>query len=534
MQKKFISFEETKRFSKLITDYLGRSVNLDPFYGTFPLIENFRQQIALKKGSYSAANRQVLTDVLKLQYEAISYSDAVNENLNLLKNENTFTITTGHQLSLMTGPLYFLYKIISTINLCKRLKNEYPDFDFVPIYWMASEDHDFEEISSFRFQNKSIRWPKETAGAVGEMSLEDLLPVLDIFEQHLGESINAQQLKDLMKASYRKSKTLSEATFRLVNLLFGQYGLIVLEPHNPQLKTLFKPIVKEELTKRSSYKEVNSQIEKLKQDYDAEYKPQVNPRDINLFYLSENGRYRIEKKEDRFYLNGTEQSFTESEILVVLESNPEKFSPNVILRPIYQECILPNLCYVGGGGELAYWFQLKSTFDYFSVPFPSLLLRNSAVLYSKKQGRKIAKLNLQTTELFMKRNALLNKKVRQISNIDLDLSELKKKLKKQFDYLQDLVSQTDPSFQGAVAAQQAKQFKGIDHLEKRLLNAQKRVLKDEVERLVLIHEQLFPNDNLQERTLNFTSFFLELGSDFIPQLIDSLDPLNPNFVLLEY
>ena len=372
MQKKFISFEETKRFSKLITDYLGRSVNLDPFYGTFPLIENFRQQIALKKGSYSAANRQVLTDVLKLQYEAISYSDAVNENLNLLKNENTFTITTGHQLSLMTGPLYFLYKIISTINLCKRLKNEYPDFDFVPIYWMASEDHDFEEISSFRFQNKSIRWPKETAGAVGEMSLEDLLPVLDIFEQHLGESINAQQLKDLMKASYRKSKTLSEATFRLVNLLFGQYGLIVLEPHNPQLKTLFKPIVKEELTKRSSYKEVNSQIEKLKQDYDAEYKPQVNPRDINLFYLSENGRYRIEKKEDRFYLNGTEQSFTESEILEVLESNPEKFSPNVILRPIYQECILPNLCYVGGGGELAYWFQLKSTFDYFSVPFPSL------------------------------------------------------------------------------------------------------------------------------------------------------------------
>jgi uncharacterized protein YllA (UPF0747 family) len=196
--------------------------------------------------------------------------------------------------------------------------------------------------------------------------------------------------------------------------------------------------------------------------------------------------------------------------------------------------ILPNLAYLGGPAEVAYWFQLKSTFDYFSVPFPSLLLRNSAVLYSKKQGRKIAKLNLQTTELFMNRNALLNKKVRQISNIDLDLSDLKKQLKKQFDYLQDLVSQTDPSFQGAVAAQQAKQFKGIDHLEKRLLNAQKRVLKDEVERLVLIHEQLFPNDNLQERTLNFTSFFLELGSDFIPQLIDSLDPLNPNFVLLEY
>ena len=217
-----------------------------------------------------------------------------------------------------------------------------------------------------------------------------------------------------------------------------------------------------------------------------------------------------------------------------VDSHPQRFSPNVILRPLYQECILPNLCYIGGGGELAYWFQLKSTFTHFKLPFPILLLRNSALLYSEKVGRKIAKLNLETADLFMSRNSLLNKKVRQISNIDLDLTPLKEQLKKQFEYLNTLVAKTDASFKGSVEAQQAKQFKGIDFLERRLLKAQKRVLKDEVERLVYLHEQLFPNDSLQERTLNFTTFYIDLGKDFLPELIDALDPLNPDFVLLEY
>jgi len=534
MQKKFISFEETKRFSKLITSYLDQAEQLKPFYGLYPSVENFKKQIALKKESYPDTHRKILVETLKAQYSSITHSKAVVKNLKLLEKENTFTITTGHQLSLMTGPLYFLYKIISTINLCKRLKETYPKSDFVPVYWMASEDHDFEEISSFRYQDKSIRWPREAAGAVGEMSLEDLQPALDLFKQHLGESTNAKQLKKWIDESYLKSKNLSEATLRLVNILFGEYGLIVIEPQHPALKSIFKPILKEELQVNPSFKAVNSQVEDIKKGYNTSYTPQVNPREINLFYLTPNGRYRIEKNESTFHLHGTEKSFSKAEFIKLVDTHPERFSPNVILRPVYQECILPNLCYIGGGGELAYWFQLTSTFEHFGLPFPMLLLRNSTLLYSKKLAKKIEKLNLETPDLFLKRNALLNKKVRQISNIDLDLSPLKEQLKKQFDSLQQLVKKTDASFQGAVEAQQTKQLKGIKHLEKRLLKAQKRVLKDEVERLVLLHEQLFPNDNLQERVLNFSSFYMELGSEFIPELIEVLDPLNPDFVLLEY
>lgn len=534
MRIKHILFQDTGRFSQLICDYLNEDDRLQSSYGYYPSIKNLKEQMELKKGLYTKKSRSILVDVLQQQYKNIETDISVKKNLNLLAQQNTFTVTTGHQLCLMTGPLYFIYKIISTINLCKQLKVAFPKSNFVPIYWMASEDHDFEEISSFRFQDKSIRWNREPAGAVGTLPLDDLQSVLDVFETHLGNQPEAHSLKNLIQQSYRNAADLSEATLKFVNMLFSSEGLVVIEPQNKQLKTLFSPIVKEELSSQESFKSVKKQIEILKRDYDSSYKPQVNPREINLFYLGTEGRYRIEQDGEGFKLNGTEKRFSKTELFEILEKHPERFSPNVILRPVYQELLLPNLCYVGGGGEIAYWFQLKANFDRLKIPLPSLLVRNSVLLYNEKQAKKIDKLNLESSDLFLKRNDLINKKIRQISNIDLDLTNLKEQLKEQFEHLQTLVDQTDQSFKGAVNAQEKKQMKGIEHLEKRLLKAQKRLLSDHVGRLVLLHDQLFPNDQLQERSLNFVSFYLEMGTAFVPNLLKSLDPLNPHLTLIKY
>ncbi len=534
MRIKHIPFQDTGRFSQLICDYLNEDGRLQTSYGYYPSLKNLKEQMELKKRLYPKKNRSILVEVLQKQYKNIETDISVEKNLELLAQDNTFTVTTGHQLCLMTGPLYFIYKIVSTINLCKQLKEAFPKCNFVPVYWMASEDHDFEEISSFRFQDKSIRWNREPAGTVGTLPLDDLQTVLDIFETHLGNQAEALSVKNLIQKSYRNATDLSEATFKLVNSLFSSEGLVVIEPQNKQLKTLFSPVVKEELRTQQSFRSVQEQIEILKRDYDSSYTPQVNPREINLFFLGTEGRYRIEQDGEDFKLNGTEKRFSKKELYEILEEDPEKFSPNVILRPIYQELLLPNLCYVGGGGEIAYWFQLKTNFDRLKIPFPILLVRNSALIYSEKNARKIIKLNLESSDLFLKRNDLINKKIRQISNIDLDLKNLKEQLKEQFKHLQTLVDQTDQSFKGAVNAQEKKQMKGIDYLEKRLLKAQKRVLSDHVRRLVLLHEQLFPNDQLQERCLNFVSFYLEMGEAFIPNLLKSLDPLNPHFTLIEY
>ena len=259
----------------------------------------------------------------------------------------------------------------------------------------------------------------------------------------------------------------------------------------------------------------------------------MTPREINLFYLSPQKRQRIITHEEGYQWDGDPRVRSKETMLSLLNDHPENFSPNVLMRPLYQEVLLPNLSYIGGGGELAYWFQLKSFFESQKVPFPLLVLRNSAVLVNEKTVGKMNKLDLRPEDLFLKRHDLVNKKIQQLSAIDLDLQFLKKELEKNFRHLKGLVKQTDASYEGAVAAQQQKQFNGIDHLEKRLLRAQKRKLKDQVERLEKLHESLFPNSGLQERKANFSTFYLEKGPSLIPQLMESFDPLKFQFTWIE-
>jgi bacillithiol biosynthesis cysteine-adding enzyme BshC len=224
--------------------------------------------------------------------------------------------------------------------------------------------------------------------------------------------------------------------------------------------------------------------------------------------------------------------FTQEEILRLLENHPEMFSPNVIMRPLFQEVILPNLCYIGGGGEIAYWLELKSFFDAVKVTFPILLVRNSVLLATEKQVKKADKLQLTWNDLFSKQKDFINKVTKTASQFPINLTEQKEQLHKQFENLFELASQTDKSFVGAVKAQEVKQTKGLENLEKRLLKAQKRKYSDILERATDLQNDLFPNKSLQERQANFSEFYLENGPDLIPKLISSLHPLEQNFGII--
>ena len=202
------------------------------------------------------------------------------------------------------------------------------------------------------------------------------------------------------------------------------------------------------------------------------------------------------------------------------------------MRPLYQEVILPNLCYIGGGGEMIYWLQLKSNFEAHNLTFPMLLLRNSALVKSGKQASKLANLNILDKDLFLDRNSFINKKVRKISNIDIDFSEQVEHLESQFEHMFELAEQTDKSFIGAVKAQEVKQLKGLKNLEKRLLQAQKKKLADQISRCTELQEQLFPNQSLQERNTNFSELYLEYGDQLIPELLEALEPLKGEFLIL--
>ncbi len=528
-----LSYKETNYFSSLITDYLDQKVELKQFYNRFPALENFKEQIDEKSKFFTSEKRKVLVNSLRKQYLDLKLSAEVEANLESLLQNNTFTITTGHQLNLFTGPLYFLYKIVSAINLASALKKEYPQNHFVPVYWMATEDHDFEEINYFNLNGKKFKWnstqPEAGKDAVGNLHTEGLAEVYALFSAEVGGSKTAEHLKDLFQKSYLEHENLSEATRFLANELFKNYGLIIIDGDDQDLKKEFSPYLRKELFEQLSYKTTGPAIKKLD---GLGYGVQVNPREINLFYLNNGLRERLVEQEGRFFVNDTQISWNREEMEVELENYPWRFSPNVDTRPLYEEVILPNLCYIGGGGELAYWFELKEYFKNAQVPFPVLLLRNSALIVTAKQEKKREKLGISHGELFLKQHELINRQVRRISNIDIDFSKQKQHLVEQFKAMYELAEQTDVTFLNAVKAQEVKQLKGLDHLEKRLLGAQRRKLKDEVTRIAQLQNILFPFKGLQERHTNFSEMYLEYGEELIPALVENLDPLHLQFKII--
>ena len=524
-----ITYQNSGYFSKLIVDYLDQKAELKTLYNRFPTLENFKLQIEEKSKNFPIRNREILVNALLNQHQKFEISEATSTNIELLKDSKTFTITTGHQLNLFTGPLYFIYKIISVINLTKELKITYPENNFVPVYWMATEDHDFDEINFFNFKGNKIQWEKESKGPVGRLNTYGLEEVFEQFSSELGLGNNANYLRELFKKSYSEHENLADATRYLANELFKNEGLVILDGDDLELKKLFIPYAKEELLHQTSFKKVNETLPLLK-----EYNVQVNPREINLFYIQDNLRERIILENGNYKINNTQLSFSESEILTELENNPKNFSPNVILRPLYQEVILPNLCYRGGGGELAYWLELKSNFEENNITFPILLLRNSALVATKKQVEKLEKLGLNWSDIFQNQQNLINEKTKEFSDLTIDFSEQKAFLKNQFEALHIIANKTDKSFIGAVKAQEVKQLKGLENLEKKLLKAEKRIYSEKLERIIQLQNELFPNQSLQERKSNFADFYNEITNfeAFFSLLYSDLQPLKQNFSLV--
>jgi bacillithiol biosynthesis cysteine-adding enzyme BshC len=528
--KNRISYKKTRYFSDLIIDYLSEKESLRSFYHRYPTLDNFKKQINEKEAVFSEDQRIKLVDALKNQYKGFNISKSTERNIQALAYSKSFTITTGHQLNLFTGPLYFLYKIFATINLSEQLQKENPSYRFIPIYWLASEDHDFDEINYFNFNGEKIEWKRESEGAVGELSTDGLEGLKDTIRSGFGDSEPATYLVNLFEKAYLQKWTLSDATRFVANELFSKYGLVIVDGNDTSLKEQFIPFVEKEFSEKRSYNDVEETTNRLEK---LGYNKQVQPREINLFYLNGGKRERIIEREGIYYVNNTSIEFSSNEIIEELHKHPIRFSPNALLRPLYQEVILPNICYIGGGGELAYWLQLKDYFNNVNVTFPILLLRNSLLLISKRQKEKLKRLDVSIESLFNSRNDLENIHTLKLSEINIDFSPQRDHLKEQFKALYDLARKTDRSFIGAVAAQEKKQLNGLDKLEKRLLKAEKRRLVDEINRLSLIQGQLFPNESLQERTKNFSEFYIEYDEDLMNTLKGAIEPLTEGFTILE-
>lgn len=502
-------------YPQLIEDYLSQKDHLKPYYGLFPSIENINLQIQKKADAWKnqSEKRHVLQQVLKRQHKNLDVPKTL-ANIDALTLENTFTVTTGHQLCIATGPLYVVYKILETIQLSKKIAEEYPDFNIVPVFWMATEDHDFEEINHLWLNEQKTVWNRESGGPVGRLSTDGIASTLQQYALHLNTTESEKAMLEMMLNAYESAQDLADATRRIALQLFPNSGLICLDGDDEELKQFMLKDAEADLTQHLAHQHVNNLIKQWK----GKYKAQVQAREINLFYIDKNYRERIVYQNDSYHTADAKHNFD----LNTLLSQPQNLSPNVLLRPLYQERILPNLCYIGGAGEISYWLLLKSFFEASNCTFPMLCVRNSHIFISEKNLQKVKKLKLEPKDLLLS-DADLAKKVTKVnSDIAIDFSAQKKHLQQQFKALYTIADKTDASFIGAVAAQERKQIKGLEYLEKRLLKAQKRKLIDSVKRAQELKEAIFYRGVLQERTMNI----LELQTKTDASVIDYLQSLD--------
>ncbi|QDP85561.1 bacillithiol biosynthesis cysteine-adding enzyme BshC [Chryseobacterium sp. SNU WT5] len=518
-----IPFLELESIPQLIKDFLTQKIV--GFEDKVFNFENVERQIILKEQSFSSSYRSVLLQVLKDQYEGCQLTASQNQNIQYL-SKDAFTITTGHQLNLFTGPSFFVYKILQTIKFAAVLNEKYSTKKFVPIFWMASEDHDFEEINHFKTESNYYETKAKSGGAVGRIKIEDDF-FLQQFEEEFENSVFGTELILLLKRAYRKGNTLAQATRIIVQELFSEYGLLVIDGDDDRLKAEMKTPFKEELLQQNLYNTTKETVSFLSHEYG---KVQVNPREINLFYLSET-RDRIAFENGKYVIVDKDLHFSKEEILEELESHPERFSPNALMRPVFQETILPNIAYIGGNAEIMYWLELKDYFKHLNLPFPLLIPRNSMLMIPQKTISKAEKLDLRITDLF-KNFSTLSKKILLKDNRILNLlDEQEIILTKHFAQLKNQAESTDKTFGNLVQAEQTRQLKSFERMKKRLLRAEKIKQHEKLERLENIFLSVHPGKIWQERTYNFSVFYSDLGKEWLDTCYEGMEIDNSELII---
>jgi len=522
--------EQSGLYSKLMLDYLSEKQELSPFISFWPNEEGFQKQIAIREKH--TPDRQNLVACLRRQYQNIELGEAVSKNLDLLLADSTFTLTTGQQIHIFLGPMYVYWKIVSTISLAKRLKKLYPEKNFVPVFWMATEDHDFEEVNHVELFNHEFVWDNKAPfpGPVGRLGLDGLPALTDEIAELFSKQEEWKRFEVLFKMAYSEEKSFAQATRRLVHSFFQEFGLVILDPDDVHLKKDFIPILREELVAESSKEEVHRVSDKLGESYGL----QVHPREINLFYSGTKGRERLESKNGSIQTLSGELLGNLNDIDTWLPNKVADLSANVVLRPVYQEVILPNIAYIGGPGELTYWMQLKGVFDHFSVPFPILENRKSIFIIGPKVQGFLEKMSLHINDLFLSEDLL---RVMALERSKEGLVSLKDELKELHE-LKDKIIGKAASIQPSVAKPLADSFnqtdKIIKKIDKEIFTLQEAGLEKSLEKVYKMKALIKTKGFTQERNQYMVQYLLQLDStQIINQLSDGYSDLGPVSILFE-
>lgn len=493
---------------------------------TAPLgsISDLQVQAKRKQEVYSPETRKNLVRTWKEQIAPYA-SPGQLENLKLLENEHTFTITTGHQLTLFAGPLYLIYKVLHVVRLSEEFNASQNEYKAVPVFWMASEDHDFDEVKSTHLFNQKLTWESNQTGPVGRFNMNDFKEVFSSFSTFFEGKETA--INELLAISEKPDYASYLQEF--ISKLFADFGVLVIQPDSPELKKEFVPVILREISNPLAHEAVldtNKAIEA------AGYKAQANSRACNLFYLKAGERLRIEPTANGLAIDGTVYGKEELEKLV--QEEPENFSPNVILRPVYQETILPNLVYVGGGGEMAYWIQLKGVFEVHQTLFPLIQQRVSLQLVDGALKKRMDKLNWPAERFFESKEELKKLFLKENEGDDLDLSVLYA----EFDTLRSTMIEKAKSIEATLEsfaeAEAVRMKKQLESFEQRLIKQLKQRHEQALQSIDFISERIIPENSLQERYFHWLQFAPSGDyKELLRQIHVEIDPFESGLIVVD-
>lgn len=528
-----IDFSEIPGTSKLFLDYINDFEKVEKYYRI-----NFRNEEAYtslfeKITARNNTNKTDLIEIIKGYYKKFTPSDKTKQNIELLNDDKTIAVFTGQQIGILGGPLYTFYKIFTAVKLSEYLSSKFTQYNFVPVFWMAGDDHDFEEISYVNIVNKENELskiiysdgfePQFNRGSVGDLNfLNSIKEFKDKVMSEIRETEFSKNFFELIDNILIPGLPLKESFFNLLYQIFDDTGLIIFNPQDPEVKKLLKPIFKKEIT---DFKDHTKQLLLESAELDESYHAQVKIKPINLFMSDESGRNLIEPIEDEFKLKGKRKRITREELLNKIEKEPEKFSANVLLRPICEDYLFPTGFYIGGPGEISYYAQVIPLYKKFNLQHPIIFPRASATIIEKNIAKILIKYNFSTIDFFKEKDQLKEDLIKSVSNFNLDndFNLAEQSISESLNLLSTSISKVDNNLKNLTETTKGKLLHQLNVLKEKSKKAQEQRFDAALRQITKAQNLIYPNENLQERELTIINFINKYGFDFFDWLYNELD-----------
>jgi bacillithiol biosynthesis cysteine-adding enzyme BshC len=528
----YINFSDIPGHQNLFLDYLYEFENVSKFYANdFRNKDNYLKifkNVAESRHDLSPS----ISELLSRQYSKLNPSNLTQQNIKKLSDKKTLAIVTGQQLGIVGGPLYTFYKIITAIKLSRFLSERYDDYNFVPVFWLEADDHDFNEVRSVKIIDEAnslltIGYKEEIAEddlkqSVGLINLDS--SINEFFEK-LNSSIKETEFKsvifDRLKNFYKEGKSFKEAFSDLVFNYFDEYGLLIFDPQDSEVKKLLKPVFKREIT---DFRIHTEQLVQVSATLEELYHAQVKVKPVNLFLRVDEGRYSIEPVENEYRLRRKRKSFTQEQLLELLENEPDKFSPNVLLRPICQDYLFPTAFYVAGPSEISYFAQIKPLYELYNIAQPMIYPRSSATILENSIANSLEKYSLGMNDIFIDVENIKKRIINSVeeSSVDEMFDGIASQIESTFDQLKEKLIDLDKTIADSSNRYRDKILGTVNELKSKAEKAQQKKYEVTLRQIDRAAVNLFPNSNLQEREINFIYFANKYGEEFLKKIFDEL------------